>query len=354
MNTIRHKKIGLGSFFHEVNPETLINYNIIDKIPKYELFYTGRHAIKHLIELIDKQQKISTIWLPNYYCQHVTNWLKTNFKNISFYSIDPFFEEKSFNIIDFAKKDDVVILNNFWGIFKYNIPTTKEKPICIEDHSHGWLSDSCLNSQADYCFASLRKTLPIPLGGIAWSPKQNEISKNNSIIDKDPFYQIWNIIDNAMKLKADFITNSSTDKNKYLSLISKTEEALHNQHDVLKLKNEHKEYITTFLNKDYNFYKSKNLKYILEKIKPNKHFKLICNESNSSFGLHIIFKDRKKFEDFKLHLIKNIIYPSELWPDNILNTEFKYMMNIHIDFRYDFKDMSHIANQINFWTINKK
>jgi hypothetical protein len=42
----------------------------------------------------------------------------------------------------------------------------------LEDHSQDPFSPWALGSSADYCFASLRKTLPIPDGAILWSPRQ--------------------------------------------------------------------------------------------------------------------------------------------------------------------------------------
>src|ERR671922_295368 len=43
--------------------------------------------------------------------------------------------------------------------------------VVVEDHSHDPFSPWALGSEASYAFSSLRKTLPIPDGGILWSPR---------------------------------------------------------------------------------------------------------------------------------------------------------------------------------------
>jgi hypothetical protein len=116
---------------------------------------------------------------------------------------------------------------------------------------------------------------------------------------------------------------------------------------VVQLTNEHRATLEAFLHKDYDFYKRKNLSYIVPKIKPSAIFALITHTPKATFGLPLIFKNRTDFRNFKSFLIKNDIYPSELWPDNQLDQKYKYLLNIHMEFRYDHSDMDYIANTIN-------
>jgi len=110
-----------------------------------------------------------------------------------------------------------VLLNNFWGLssFEYD---TKSTITVIEDHTHGWLSEACLNSKADYCIAAIRKYYPIPTGGIAWQPKSNfefyEATEDESILEA------WNTLNYSMKLKRQFIKdNNESVKAQYLKLL---------------------------------------------------------------------------------------------------------------------------------------
>jgi hypothetical protein len=45
----------------------------------------------------------------------------------------------------------------------------------VEDHSHDPFSPWAVGSSADYAFCSARKTLPVPDGGILWSPQQRDL-----------------------------------------------------------------------------------------------------------------------------------------------------------------------------------
>jgi hypothetical protein len=45
----------------------------------------------------------------------------------------------------------------------------------IEDHTHDPWSPWAFASNADYCVASLRKTLPVPDGAVLWSPRGHEL-----------------------------------------------------------------------------------------------------------------------------------------------------------------------------------
>lgn len=352
METKEISKVGYGSFFHTIEPEKICNFNLNKYIPNYSLFYTGRHAIKYILEKVSKEKKINKIWLPKYYCQHVTSWLQNCFSNISFYNINPFSPELEFNISQFTDKHDIVILNNFWGVFKYKIPKNKEQPTFIEDHSHGWLSTNCLHSEADYCFASLRKTIPIPLGGILWKPNE-VITKPKSLIADSKFYNNWDTIESAMFIKKEALNstkNIEEEKNYYLSLINQSEKYLHNQYNIIQLKEKHKKTILSYINKDYNLYKKSNLTYILSKINKTSLFKIIEGKNETTFGLNIVFNKEETFKNFKSFLIRKNIYPSELWPGNKLNSNWCYLLNIHIDYRYSKKDMDYIVTSINNFT----
>lgn len=348
-------KAGIGSFFHSTDANAITNFNTQDYITNYTLFYTGRHAIKYIFDKLIAETNIEKIWLPKYYCQHVTSWLKKCYSTIHFYTIDPFNPDHQLNVLDFATEKDIVLLNNFWGLFHYNIPTTTNKPFCVEDHSHGWLSTGCLTSKADYCVASLRKTLPIPLGGILWQPnnaKQNETTTIGNI--DTVFYNNWDLINRAMQLKQNYIYNNSDNdnviKHKYLHQISESENYLQHQYHVISVKEEHHKLINSYLNKNYTCYKKNNLEYLIQNLNKSDNYLILKNNANTTFGLHLVFKDLDTLQNLKKYLIQKGIYPSELWPGNEpTNNSWSFLLNIHIDFRYTIKDIAYIANSLNQW-----
>ncbi|WP_116772105.1 hypothetical protein [Maribacter litoralis] len=348
--------IGYGSIFHQEDTSHIKNILNPNFIGDYELFYAGRYAIKHVIYSIFEHKSINQIWLPNYYCPYVKNWLEQEFDAIKYYDNDPFDFKDQIDWSLFSTKD-LVIANNYWGIKETNIPKG-ERPIVIEDHSHGWLTKGCIESPADFCIASLRKTIPVPLGGIAWKPLKGNcdiplkpIKKKRIDSETNPMLKSWDLITNAMNVKAN-CTNEE-EKIAFLLSYSQGETLLRNTLEIVPLLPQHKNVIREELFKDFNSFKRINLTDILKTLEPSKTFKVITSNEKTPFGLLIAFKDWELLTNFKQFLITNMIYPAELWPQNRIAQEYKFLLNIHLDFRYNDKDMEYVAKTINQWTLQQ-
>jgi hypothetical protein len=342
------KREGIGSLFHDIDSE---HYHF-DKINfqfEYELFYTGRQAFKFILDKISKTQDIDKIWMPNYYCQHVTRWIKKIYDNLYFYDINPFEFKESIDVSTFASSKDVVLINNYWGLSD-TISKKSKFPIIIEDHSHGWLSEACLNSKADYCFASLRKSLPIPLGGIAWKPNSKFQNSEAHYITDHSFYEAFDTLHVAMNDKT-LYKNGVTGlvKEKYLKVIDETEDFLDKNHAIIKLRTQDLKLINTYLNINFLNHKHSNLKQLYKAITDVDFMRVIKRKAHTSFGLTLLFKDEAKWSALRKHLIEHDIYPSFLWPGNKILSDFCYLLNVHVDFRYDESDMAYIAETINTW-----
>lgn len=353
MEPFLDKTKGIGSFFSSIDRNDTVflnektNFDPTNKI----LFYTGRQAIKYVVELIKLNQDTFTIWLPDYYCMHVTKWLKNNYSNIKTYKTNPSEPGFEVNADKFASEGDAVIINNFWGISKCKIFKGTKNITVIEDHSHGWLSPTCIDSDADYCIVSLRKSLPIPLGGMAWSPKNHKIAGNVSLESTNFYETTWKCILKGMDLKYDYeISGDISLKENSLSLIGKAELDLHNNNSLVTMNNEHKKTINDFLNINYTIFKFKNIKQLAEHILPNKNFNFITSNLFGAFGAILFFKDLDYLNTFKKYLISKSIYPSLLWPNN--EPSYGYYLNIHIDYRYGKDDMLYVAKTINRFTLN--
>ncbi len=348
--------IGYGSIFHKEDTTHIKNISNTGFIGEHELFYAGRYAIKHVIFCILEHKDIDHIWLPNYYCPYVKNWLEQEFSTIKYYDIDPFDATDAIEWSLFSP-NDLVIANNFWGVKENKIPKG-ERPIVIEDHSHGWLSKGCIESNADFCIASLRKTLPIPLGGIAWKPLMGSCdiplkSLKNRIIDTkiNPMLKSWDLIENAMETKA--TCANEKEKIDFLLGYSQGETLLRNTQEIVPLSAKHEAMIREGLFKDFNAYKRANLTFILKTLASSQTFKVITSDKNISFGLLLAFKEWELFTNFKQFLITNMIYPAELWPQNRIGQEFKFLLNIHVDFRYNEEDLEYMSETINQWTLQQ-
>ena len=352
INKVERKK-GYGSFFSYIDHKSIIFSNSKNSfLPQNrKLFYSGRHAIKYIIETIKLENTINTFWIPEYYSQHVTSWLKVNYSNIKIYKVNPLEKSHTIKAYEFLNNNDIILINNFWGLSNCSVDIKNRKVQIIEDHSHGWLSNSCKTSKADFCFASLRKSLPTPLGGIAWKPNKNQletIEYSNSAL----YNKLWDDILLGMKKKHEFeksVQNEEVFKDEFLKIVNDAENNMHNNYDITRLSLNHEKLIETYLKIDYLSFKDENYFLIKSLLKDNTIFKILQSKS-SGFGLILHFKDLNYFISFKDYLISKNIYPSLLWPEN--NPKYGYFINIHIDYRYNLNDIEFIANIINNFSLN--
>ena len=282
--------------------------------------------------------------------------VEQEYNTIKYYDIDPFDADAQVDWSQFSFSD-LVVVNNYWGLKENKIPTGK-RPLIIEDHSHGWLSKGCLESKADFCIASLRKTLPVPLAGIVWKPKKGSceiplpsLKKINSFQDINPMIKSWELIDIAMEKKA--ICRHPNEKTEFLTAYSQGEMLLSNTQEIFSLQKKHESIIREYLFKNFNSYKKNNFTFIIGKLKPSKLFKVIFPKNHVPFGLLLAFKDRGALNNFKQFLIANTIYPAELWPQNQLSQEYKFLLNVHLDYRYNEEDLLYMAKIINQWSLQQ-
>jgi hypothetical protein len=339
--------IGYGSFFHTAQLQHLRDTDA-SFLGEHQLFYAGRYAMKYIFDAVLSATEIKTIWIPQYYCPFVKTWLEKAFDMIQYYDIDPFDPNATINWSQFTTKD-LVLANNFWGVKSHSLPKG-ERPVIIEDHSHGWLSPGCVESTADFCIASLRKTVPVPLGGIAWKPKNSQSAipmPNLPTIDPYPvaMTKAWGAMTEAMDKKA--VCAHEKDKSAFLSMYSEGESFLRDTQDIVPMQPAHEKVLRGLLFKDFNGFKAKNLRYILPKLKEHPSFALLPSNKKVPFGLLLLFKDREILTDLKQFLVSKAIYPAELWPQNNIDQEYNYLLNIHMDFRYGNKELDTMAAILN-------
>jgi len=347
----------LGSSFYELKPNDPA-YKILTQYPvksntTFTAYYSGRNAFMAVFKDIANKTTINKIWLPSYYCDTVINLINRNFNNVHYYNIDPFHFNNDLDITEFAKDNDVVVINNFWGLSSFkNYSCHTNKPIIIEDHTHGWLSEKCLNSKADYCISSLRKTYPIPLGAVAWKPNSKDVllpykdTNDLSIIDAH------NALLTSMQLKRQHLKRLKDPKKKYLTLLKNGESLLDLSNSYIKPEDVLIKQIQHYYNYDPNPIKNRNFKLTINSLETSKNFKVINREGFTPFGLLLLFKDEKIFNSLKSWLISNQIYPAHLWPNTSTNIIWRYLLNLHIDFRYNKEDISYLVEKINIWIKN--
>lgn len=331
-----------GSDFHYIsgfiNPQ-----NSIQKIyPNAEYFANGRHCILAII----KRFKYQRIWIPEYFCSEVIDSIRRMSDiEIQFYNDNPLvrFSNKDLAKIKF-RKGDVLFRVIYFGIEKDSI--TASVPI-IEDHSHSLFTNKAINSNADWCIASLRKTLPIAEGGILWSPKglrlDESIIENN--VNIDLALQRWN----AMKIKKDYLEDCDVAKKDIFRKIFISTEEKFNDLPICRIDNDTLNFISKF--DAINWYKQKlvNIQYLNSIV--DTTIKQITN-INNRFSFLLLCKNKEQRELLRQLLIQNNIYPAILW--ELPNSTSDYnknissrILSIHCDARYNHSDIEILGENLN-------
>lgn len=335
--------IEFGSDFHYCLSPPIINENIFSN-KEVVYFANGRQAIQHL--LIHNQWE--RIWIPTYFCYSVIEAIRQTGIKIVFYNDSPLSDDESLLYeINFSSKD-VLLRVNYFGLRDWRDNAKIPIPV-IEDHSHDLCGEWATKSNADWVIASLRKTLPVPEGGILWSPKKHRIPDiPKSTIENDLLtYKRLT----AMLMKTLYLSYNRISKEVFRSIYTSTEENFENL-PICSIEKFCKIQIDTFDIRDWYEKKKENWKSLLaleyENISIIRPENLLnCNP----FALILKFNSLEKREAFRNNLIRKQVYPAILW--NIPSNQSKEIVNIsqsllsvHCDARYSNQDISLLKEYI--------
>jgi hypothetical protein len=136
---------------------------------RHALFATGSGALTALLRLLAPRGRL---YMPSYFCMGVAEALSAEIP-LAWYRHLPDGPEPRLETPNAAPGDVVLVQNLFgrgtrtpWDAWAPAHPGVT----IVEDHSHDPFSTWARTSTAAYAVASLRKTLPLPDGGLLWSP----------------------------------------------------------------------------------------------------------------------------------------------------------------------------------------
>ena len=170
-STVSDLRWEVGSDFHW-DSEAFLDESVAGRAwlpPLHELYATGKGAMMAALISIEN---VGRLHVPSFFCMETVDVL-SRYAPIGWYRELPDGEGPDFNTLCVVPGDAVLAVNLFgrsdgyqWDVWHREHPGI----VLIEDHTHDPLSDWSQSSTADYAVASLRKTLPVPLGALLWSP----------------------------------------------------------------------------------------------------------------------------------------------------------------------------------------
>jgi hypothetical protein len=136
------------------------------------MFASGSRALAELLAWGVATHGWTRVWLPSYYCPDVPAAVAALVPGLELRTYPDSDLELAPSLASIpAEPGDVVVVANQLGVRPRPVADFGPGITLIEDHSHDPGSNWALGSRADYAFASLRKTLPLPDGGAVWSPR---------------------------------------------------------------------------------------------------------------------------------------------------------------------------------------
>lgn len=334
-----------GSDFHFVNAFNTGFSRLTDYYRSALLYADGRQCLVSLL----RQYSWKRIWVPEYFCQEVIETIKDQTGvYVAFYKDNPINEAV---VEDLPFQDgDVLLRVNYFGIRGLRNNKKLSCPV-IEDHTHDPLSDWALNSDADWCISSIRKVLPIPEGGMMWSPKGHSFIQSLGYSKENE--QIAATRWEGMLMKTAFLDGQSINKDLFRKCFIETEGWFDRAEPSLIDRKTSSFVSNTFDIKLWQEARRRNWSLLRGMIDHDAfHILVPENESCTMFSMVLQFESKKQRDYFRECLISSCVYPSVLWnlPDDVSFEAKSFsdcMLSIHCDGRYSKEDIMQLAAVIN-------
>ena len=330
-----------GSDFHNFSDFTASNTSLFDD-EKFSLFFSGRVAIYNLLKFgIDKYQW-KKVGFPSYYCHEVIDYCKNLDIEVVYYQHNPLSNSK---IIEWDDEEKNVFVSvDFFGVSKLDTRFLK-KSIVIDDLTHNILGFT--ESTADFCFASLRKQIPIAVGGFCLS-KDKELSFEVGETELANETAIQKLI--GMYLKSLYLDGVLRQKEIFREVLSKAEKNLSSTRTNSKLPYFIRSLLFSLDVEHLVRVTRKNCHYLQSKLASTESFEILRSKTGNEQGLIMICKSMQVRDTIREHLINRQIYPAIIWPEQTEPLDIALentMLFVHCDFRYDTKDIEYISNTLN-------
>ena len=318
------------------------------------LWGSGRDALKGLIQYGIQQRNWKRFWVPSYLCQDVVCTVVETGIDLCRYSDRP---GTSFPTIA-TERGDALLVVNFFGLrdrIVYDRKTLKSE--IIEDHTHDPWSNWADESEADFCIASLRKTLPIPDGGVIWSPIHEQVPWRLPPTQEHSSASLSKLA--GMILKQQYLRGESVDKDIFRHYFLEGESKL-GCGLVSGITPYSAEMLKTFPLLKWREQRGKNYKLLSSMISEQSKLQILGPESQRCvpFCIVVVTNDKENRDLLRSKLTEKNIYPAILWPleegppsvegnicdeDRLLNQR---LLMLHCDFRYSLGDFNRVVEQI--------
>lgn len=319
---------------------------------KRRFYASGRDALRALLAY-GVYLGWERLWVPSYFCQEVVAALSSAGIALKIYTDAPTENELILEDCDFVPGDVVLVVNYFGLRSKQQL--NQKGILTIEDHTHDPWSDWAFHSEADWCIASLRKTLPLPDGAVLWSPVGRSLPPPSPITDERSQASLMKFA--SMVLKQLYLDGYPIGKNVFRQLATAGERHIASG-KISGMSSWALDLLYSFPISSWREARCSNYQVLLDCLNDLEWVTMLQSPNAADicpFSVILIFDSHQRRNHIRQRLIDVNVYPSILWSleEGVVNgipechiDLSRRMLSIHCDMRYSEQDMERVAQLI--------
>jgi hypothetical protein len=329
-----------GSFFHLSRQTGVLEAPWM--AGPFTLWGSGRDAIRALLAWGREELGFERLLLPSFFCPEVTPALERELP-VAIYPDAP--DGPPPARVE-ASPRDVVLVVNIYGMRGRSRPDTPA--VVLEDHSHDPLSGWAYHSGADYAVTSLRKTLPLPDGGVLWSPRRRDLPPERRWTAGHARMAANRLA--AMAWKRQYLEGLPVDKQQYRRRAEASEAAV-GEGEISGITPLSRERLPALPARAWRERRARNLAVFRSALGEVPGVSLL----EAPFAATLLFDSPARREHVRAVLVAARVYPAVLWPLQSYpypgvpprHRELSQrLLSLHCDFRYGEGDMERVAEAV--------
>lgn len=288
--------------------------------------------------------------IPSYMCPTVMESLVSSGITVRAYPDRPAGGSESPVQVN-AGTDDVVLDLNLFGLRDRSNLIVPDGVDVIEDHTHDPWSEWARRSDAAYAVASFRKVLPVPTGGVIWSPQGLTIPDPPAPTPDRLAASAKRM--QAMILKGLYLDGHDVDKSLFRSLAQSGESKVATP-PISGIPPADRALLDLFPAEAWRDTRLENHRYLMALFGGAPGVTILESVGTGSvpLSLVLVFHDARTRESVRERLLERDIYPTVLWdltgaPAVGLTEEdlklSRRIMSVPVDWRYGPDDLRRVA-----------
>lgn len=317
-------------------------------------FGSGRDAIRALLRWGMASRGWNRLFVPSYFCAEVVDSVRSIGIRTASYIGRPDGGRPPLDQLG-LHEGDVVFIVNFFGLMSSPLSHDGKRTYdVIEDHTHDPWSVWAESSSADWCIASLRKVLPIPDGGVVWSPRAYDLPRQLPLTPGRRQASLEKM--GGMILKLQYLSGTPIPKKMYRDLLSSGEVHVSDS-DVSGISPWSSLLLRSYPSQEWRQARKRNYLTFVTEMEDMEWISVLKPDDVTRaypFSCVLVFDTPERRDYVRRQLILHRVYPAVLWPLDVgmpgVHKEDAMfsarMLSIHCDFRYESSDMIKVASLI--------